>query len=100
MRMQFSKFAYAAGFALALTFGCTFDVETPPPQEPGGSNSSAGEPKYCIYPQEKLCILYIGTQNDCPSGGILSNACPYGSSSTKASSSSVAVPSSSVRLLW
>jgi len=51
------------------------------------SNSAAKEYDYCVFVSEKICLK--GPLTSCPTGGTLSNSCPYGSSS------SVAAPPSS-----
>jgi uncharacterized protein (TIGR02145 family) len=44
------------------------------------SSSSVPAYNYCVFIEEKICLL--GPMTSCPSGGVLSNSCPYGSSSS------------------
>jgi len=52
------------------------------------SSNAVREYGYCVFISDKICL--IGPMSDCPSGGTLSNSCPYSSSSITPSSSSVA----------
>jgi uncharacterized protein (TIGR02145 family) len=56
------------------------------------SSSSVLAYNYCVFLEEKICLL--GPMTSCPSGGVLSNNCPYGSSSSVPPSSS-SVPQNS-----
>jgi len=61
------------------------------------SSSSVLAYNYCVFIEEKICLL--GPMTSCPSGGVLSNSCPYGSSSSVSPSSSSILPSSSSSIL-
>jgi len=43
------------------------------------SSSTMPEYEYCVFVSDRVCTT--GPINSCPSGGTLSNSCPYGSSS-------------------
>jgi len=57
------------------------------------SSSAVREYDYCVFISDRICLT--GPMSSCPSGGALSNSCPYGSSSSVSSSSSSIVSSSS-----
>jgi len=99
-------FAAGISLALAFTFGCSSSDDS------GGissnslvvsvssssvsvpRNSSASESMmYCVYQEMSQCFETY--QARCPSGGELSDFCPYGSSSSTVASSSSSMPSSS-----
>jgi len=111
MRDNLIKIALVASFcfALAFTLSCSGDDSD---NDSGGdvrneysipsssseaisSSSNAVEQKdYCVYSENQKC--YFGPYSVCPGvGGVLSNFCPYGSSSSVAASSSSQVGSSS-----
>jgi len=55
----------------------------------GSGQSSSGavtEYAYCVFATERMCLT--GPVSSCPPSGVLSNDCPYGSSSSLQSSSS------------
>jgi len=112
---------------ISLFFSCVPDIEPMPPSPsesssshlplsssfvglssssvlPQGSSSSGESMKYCVYSEMRQC--FSTSQSTCPSGGELSDFCPYISSSSAgprsssavASSSSVATPRSSSSL--
>jgi len=112
---------------ISLLFSCVPDIEPMPPSPsesssshlplsssfvglssssvlPQGSSSDGESMKYCVYSEMRQC--FSTSQSTCPSGGELSDFCPYISSSSAvprsssavASSSSVATPRSSSSL--
>ncbi|GBU25117.1 hypothetical protein R83H12_01756 [Fibrobacteria bacterium R8-3-H12] len=112
MRLQFSKFAYAAGvlLALALTFSCTSDIELPPPlpdysssAEDTGSSSSSSSSSSSLSVSAVWCVVGENCVSIAPEtctilGGQQVQSCPAASSSSIAlpsSSSSSVIPSSS-----
>ncbi|MDR2593956.1 MAG: fibrobacter succinogenes major paralogous domain-containing protein [Fibromonadaceae bacterium] len=63
----------------------------------GQSSSTVLEYNYCVFDAEKTCLS--GKMTICPSGGALSNKCPYSSSSsmqTRSSSSSASSSSNDI----
>jgi len=98
--MKKLSFPTSLAFIASLLLSCSSDVEPPsPPPEPSSSSSiqvwqsssssNKNEYGYCVFITERLCLT--GPFTDCPTGGTLSNSCPYGSSSSEVSS----LPSSS-----
>jgi len=92
--MKFNPYltSLAAVLCLLLFFSCTTTIEFPPPP-PENLSSSSVQTRYCVYLEIQQC--YEGSYSVCPPGGILSNTCPYSSSSSLPSSSSADLPSSS-----
>jgi hypothetical protein len=96
-------FSLSAMLCLSLLFSCAPEIEPlPPPPNEQISSSSADqsssntvlEYSYCVFDVEKICLF--GKTTICPPGGILSNECPYGSSTNAFSSSSaISIVSSS-----
>jgi len=90
---------------LSMVFSCGSDTSTDTPLPsvtnssglvstlPSSSSVAVHEYGYCIYPEYSLCL--IGTYQACPSGGILSEYCPFASSNSSQVSSSSAGASSS-----
>jgi len=82
--MKFSPyFAFlAAALCASLLSSCTSDIEAPQPVM-----------SYCVFPEGKICLQ--GDYSECPPNWILSNGCPYSSSSGPLLPSSSGTTSSS-----
>jgi len=101
MKKLFPSFmSLAAMLYASLLLSCASDIDMPPPPLPpdelSSSSSSSGTTpsssslvpssssvlayNYCVFLEEKICLL--GPMTSCPSSGVLSNSCPYGSSSS------------------
>jgi len=87
MKTLFPLNALAAVLCTSLLFSCTNN---------DNDNETLQTYAYCVYAAESFCA--VGPFTTCQGNGILSNACPYGSSSSVQPSSSSSIsysPSSS-----
>jgi len=72
--------SFVATLYALLLFSCTTPIDPPPPVYQNEN--------YCVYIDLQWCSS--GNYISCPSGGLLSDSCPYSSSSSDQSSSSIA----------
>jgi len=67
-----------------LSAGCPFATASSSSESVGQSSSGAApEYAYCVFATERMCLN--GPVSSCPPGGVLSNNCPYSSSSSSLS---------------
>lgn len=82
MKKLFPLISLAVALCAMLPFSCSSNLEMPKPP-----NELFPEYGYCVFDAEQGCMP--GPASVCPSGGTLSNTCPYsGSSSSQGDGSS------------
>jgi len=70
------------GIGVQTLTSCSSDDGGGDPIPPAVTSSSSSEvlQNYCVYPETGVCVS--GSYSECPGGGLVSNDCPFGSSSS------------------